>query len=61
MIAHRLSTVVNADRIFVLDGGHLAEEGTHRELLEKGGLYARMWKEYNQSVKWRITSDGEAL
>ena len=60
MIAHRLSTVVNADRIFVLDGGRLAEEGTHRELLEKGGLYARMWKEYNQSVKWRITSDGEA-
>ena len=60
MIAHRLSTVVNADRIFVLDGGRLAEEGTHRELLEKGGLYARMWKEYNQSVKWRVTSDGEA-
>ena len=58
MIAHRLSTVVNADRILVLDGGRLAEEGTHKELLEKGGLYARMWREYNQSVKWRITTAG---
>ena len=58
MIAHRLSTVVNADRILVLDGGRLAEEGTHKELLEQGGLYARMWREYNQSVKWRITTAG---
>ena len=61
MIAHRLSTVVNADRILVLDSRRLVEEGTHGELLEKGGLYARMWREYNQSVKWRITSDGKAL
>ena len=42
VIAHRLSTVRDADRIVVLDSGHLAEEGTHRQLLEKGGLYAQL-------------------
>ena len=55
MIAHRLSTVVGADKIIVLDNGKVSEEGTHTELIQKGGLYARMWKEYNQAVKWRIS------
>ncbi|MBP3735882.1 MAG: ABC transporter ATP-binding protein [Lachnospiraceae bacterium] len=59
MIAHRLSTVVNADKIIVLDNGHVAEEGTHAELVARGGLYSRMWKDYNQSVKWRITAAEE--
>ena len=59
MIAHRLSTVVNADRIIVLDSGRVAEEGTHAELVQKDGLYARMWKDYNQAVKWRITAAEE--
>ncbi|MTI00351.1 ABC transporter ATP-binding protein/permease [Roseibium sp. RKSG952] len=43
VIAHRLSTVVNADQIIVLEAGHIAERGTHAELLDKGGLYASMW------------------
>jgi len=59
MIAHRLSTVVGADKIIVLDSGRVAEEGTHKDLLQKGGLYARMWAEYNQAVKWRITTEKE--
>ena len=54
MIAHRLSTVVGADKIVVLDSGHVAEEGTHTQLVAVGGLYAKMWADYNQAVKWRI-------
>jgi ABC-type multidrug transport system fused ATPase/permease subunit len=46
MIAHRLSTVVGADKIIVLDNGKVSEEGTHTELVQAKGLYARMWKEY---------------
>lgn len=59
MIAHRLSTVVGADKIIVLDRGRVKEEGTHEELVQAGGLYSRMWADYNQAVKWRI-SQGEA-
>ncbi len=59
MIAHRLSTVVGADRIVVLEGGKVVEEGTHEELAKGGGLYERMWKEYNQAVKWKIASAKE--
>ena len=57
MIAHRLSTVVGADKIIVLDGGKLVEEGTHEELKNNGGLYAHMWSEYNQAAKWKIQSE----
>ncbi len=60
LIAHRLSTVVNADQIIVLDAGRIAEQGTHDELAGAGGLYARMWTDYNQAVKWRISTEGEA-
>ncbi len=59
MIAHRLSTVTGADKIIVLDGGQVAEEGTHEELIEKSGLYARMWNEYNQAAKWKIQNETE--
>ena len=55
MIAHRLSTVIGADKIIVLDNGKVSEEGTHTELVQANGLYSRMWKEYNQAVKWRIS------
>lgn len=58
MIAHRLSTVVGADKIVVLDAGKVAEEGTHEELACAGGIYAKMWEEYNQAASWRISSDG---
>ncbi|MCR5845539.1 MAG: ABC transporter ATP-binding protein/permease [bacterium] len=54
MIAHRLSTVVGADKIVVLDSGQMVEQGTHGELIAANGLYARMWADYNQAVQWRI-------
>lgn len=54
MIAHRLSTVRNADQILVLDKGVLREQGSHRELLEKNGLYAEMWKDYQQAAAWKV-------
>ncbi|MBR1533280.1 MAG: ABC transporter ATP-binding protein [Ruminococcus sp.] len=61
MIAHRLSTVVGASRIFVLDEGHLIEEGAHDELVQKGGRYAKMWEDYNKAAQWKIKSEKEAV
>ena len=61
MIAHRLSTVVNADKIIVLNNGRVAEEGTHRELVSGDGLYSRMWKDYNQAVQWKIKTAEEVM
>jgi ATP-binding cassette subfamily B protein len=54
MIAHRLTSVVNADQIIVVEEGEIAERGTHSELLEKNGIYAKMWAEYQQSVTWTL-------
>ena len=59
MIAHRLSTVISADKIIVLDSGRVEEEGTHTQLAAAGGLYAKMWADYNQAVKWRISAAEE--
>lgn len=59
MIAHRLSTVVGADKIIVLDSGHKVEEGSHEELVKRVGLYSRMWEDYNKAVQWKISTDGE--
>ena len=54
MIAHRLTTVRNADRIYVLKDGEIEESGSHGELVEKGGLYSRMWNDYQTSVNWKV-------
>ena len=54
MIAHRLSTVQNAEQIFVVDGGKVVETGTHDVLVRKNGLYTRMWEDYQTSVSWGI-------
>jgi len=54
MIAHRLSTVVDADRICVLSGGKIIESGKHEELIKANGVYNHMWSEYNKSVNWKV-------
>lgn len=54
MIAHRLSTVKNADNILVVDNGRLAEQGTHDELLKRKGRYSSLWKRYTQSLEWKM-------
>ena len=59
MIAHRLSTIINADCIYVLGNGHIVESGKHEELLETKGVYAHMWHQYNQSVKWKVQKGDE--
>ena len=67
MIAHRLYSIRDADIIFVLDGGKLKEQGTHQELLQKGGLYAHLWAVQNETENWRMkggaanVSDGPAV
>ena len=58
MIAHRLSTVVGARQIIVMDGGRVAQQGTHEELLAKEGPYRRMWRRYTQAVSWQIGNEG---
>lgn len=54
VIAHRLGTITDADCILYVDKGAVAEQGTHKELLSLGGLYARMWETYNRTKEWTI-------
>ena len=58
MIAHRLSTVTNADCIYVLSDGKIAESGKHSELVAKNGIYSHMWNGYNKSVSWQVGKAG---
>ena len=58
MIAHRLSTVANADCIYVVQDGQIAESGTKDELCARNGLFARMWQDYQASVQWKVAKEG---
>ena len=58
MIAHRLSTVANADCIYVVQDGKIAESGTKDELCAQNGLFARMWQDYQASVQWKVAKEG---
>ena len=55
IIAHRLSTIRNADKIIVMEKGHLVEEGKHDELVAAGGRYAQMWNHYTEAIGWKIS------
>ena len=59
VIAHRLSTIRDADMILFMEKGNIIEQGSHKELLAAGGLYARMWEDYNRAVRWKISREGE--
>lgn len=59
MIAHRLSSVVNADRILVMENGKIVESGTHNELLTQGGAYKKLWDEYQKAANWKIGGKNE--
>jgi ATP-binding cassette subfamily B protein len=59
MIAHRLTSVVEVDSILVIENGKIAEQGTHHELRNRQGLYAKMWNEYQKSIQWTIGKNGQ--
>ena len=57
MIAHRLSTVAGVDQIYVIEDGQITENGKSRDLLEKGGVFSRMWQDYQTSVQWKVAKE----
>lgn len=61
MIAHRLSTVANVDRIYVIQDGRLAESGTSEELLARNGLFRSMWENYQTSVQWKVEKEAQGV
>ena len=58
MIAHRLSTVANTDCIYVVQDGRICESGTRDDLCAKNGLFAKMWRDYQSSVEWKVAKEG---
>ena len=59
IIAHRLSTIRNADKIIVMENGHLIECGDHNSLIQKNGRYHQMWQHYTEAIDWKI--NGKAV
>ncbi len=57
MIAHRLSSIKDADCIYVLENGKIVESGTHHELIDKNGLFTQMWKKYSKAADWKISKE----
>lgn len=57
MIAHRLSTVAGADRIYVLKDGKIEEYGKYNELINNGGIFSKMWNDYRHSVDWKVSKE----
>ena len=57
MIAHRLSSITDADCIYVLRDGKIAESGTHEELIAQNGIFTHMWKNYSEAAKWKIAKE----
>lgn len=60
MIAHRLSSITDTDCIYVLQDGKIAESGTHSKLIERNGIFTRMWKNYSEAAEWRIAKEAKA-
>lgn len=61
MIAHRLSSITDADCIYVLQDGEIAESGTHTELIERNGIFTRMWENYSKAAEWKILNENNGL
>ena len=57
IVAHRLSTIQNVDKIYVVEKGEIAEQGSHTELLSKKGLYSKMWNEYQTIFSWNTNRE----
>ena len=61
MIAHRLSSITDADCIYVLQDGEIVESGTHSGLIERNGIFTKMWKNYSEAAEWKILNESKGL
>ena len=57
MIAHRLSSITGADCIYVMQDGEIVESGTHNELIERNGVFTRMWRNYSEAAEWKLAKE----